>query len=188
MEWAAISISAIAAIGAAASGWIGWLILQRQKASEKPLVIVERLSPATSGNGSVLIEFTVANRSTFPWVIEQLVINTPVGAKLTPIEAVPREGAVWDPGAFRYDLIDQDALRNSITINCDIKAYGTQGRPLERGTSDRYSASAILFPPRLEPFNTISMRVILASKDADQRKMVIPITRDVTQVINTSTA
>lgn len=186
MELASIIILLITAVAAITSSWIGWLILQRQKSAEAPLVIVDHISISPAGSGAITMALTIVNRAASPQAIDSLIIYSPVGAKLMPTEAVQRDGKDWEDGVYRYDLIDHNALSNTLQINREIKAQGTQGTSMLIGSSDRYSISAILFPPLFKPFNTISMRVILTSKDADQRKITIPITRDVTHVISTS--
>ena len=170
-----LAVSIIGAMAAIASAWIGWRVYKRQIRADEPTAeIVIRPHSANCWN----IEITVQNSSDVMWSATDAEVLKPGSAKIVSLSSIPKPATntPWDPPDVAAP--DPDKMTSKARMHISVRPRNTHSSSsLIMGSGDRHSEALFLVTPPSKRSIKLSMRLNLASNEAVQRKITIPIMR-----------
>ncbi|ABE64081.1 hypothetical protein Nham_3350 [Nitrobacter hamburgensis X14] len=170
----AIIISALSALASIASAIIAYRVLARQAQAEMPAVEV-----VVRGERSVcFVDVTMTNRSPCGWGAEQATARLPLGAKLISEFDMPKVDDGYGNSGTDVAAIGNVTLARRAKMYLRVAPAGKEARGLMNGSGDRHSETLLVSLPRWAFPKRLSIRLSLASSEADQRRTTIDIVRE----------
>lgn len=178
----AIFISLVGAAASVASAIIAYRVLARQARADMPAV-----EAAVRGNQPIyFVDVTMTNRAACGWGIERAAVRRPLGARIVSEFDLPKIEDGYGNSAPDFSELASMRLGKSAKTHLRVAPAGRASQGLIIGSGDRHSETLVVLLPRWALSRKLSIRLSLASSEADQRRTTIDIVRELPAATRTT--